>query len=119
VLAEQVGQAELAALLVEEAVIPGDGAGRQRAALLGDALDLPAERDLLGEQGGAGVAVVGAFAGPAHLARRCQLGCRLELILGRQRGGAHLRLLGLAATRRLPFLPIQVTKSNYGVTKRN
>ena len=63
--AEQVDEADLVALLVEEAIILRDRTRRQRAALRGDALDLAAQLDLLGEQGGARLAIVRALARPA------------------------------------------------------
>ncbi|MEY2159351.1 MULTISPECIES: hypothetical protein [unclassified Rhodanobacter] len=49
-------------------------AGRQRAALLGDALDVPAQLDFLGEQGLARAAVGVAFVGETQGVAPGQLG---------------------------------------------
>ena len=64
-LTEQVDQADLLAVLVEEAVVPGNRARRQLPALLGDALDLAAQLDLLGQQLTPRLAVLGALVGIA------------------------------------------------------
>src|SRR5690606_8611136 len=96
VRSEQVREAELSALIVEEAIVPRDRSGRQSAAPLGDTLDLPAQRDLLGEEGGARFTVGGAFSCPAGPARRGQLVSGSERIRRRQCGGlGHLQLLPL------------------------
>src|SRR5688572_6457482 len=89
--AEQVDQAERVALLIEEAIILRHRSRRQRAALLGDALDLAAKRDLLGEQRGPRPAIIFAFADPTGRARLGHLARGLELVLGWQGSGvAHL-----------------------------
>ena len=109
--AEQVDQPDLAALVVEETIILGNGAGRQRAAVLRDALDLPAQRDLLGQESGASLAVLRAFARETHLVFRRQFLRRLKLVLRWQcRDIAHLPVplapgfLGVAANRHLRFV---------------
>jgi len=58
--AEQVGEADRPAFLVEKRVVAGRAAGRQRAPHRRDPLEVPAQLDLLGEQRGAGGAVLGA-----------------------------------------------------------
>ena len=73
-LAEQIGEAELVAVLVEEAIVLRFAARRQRAALRGDALDVAAQLDLLGEQAFTGVAILGALVWKRRAALGGELG---------------------------------------------
>src|SRR3546814_5182216 len=66
VAAEQVVEAEVAPLGVEETIVFRLGPRWQRAAVLGDALDMAAQFYLLGKQIGARAAIVGALARPAR-----------------------------------------------------
>src|SRR5205085_1937043 len=122
----QVDEAELVPLLVEEAIILGDRAGRQGAAMLRDALDLAAELDLLGKQSGPRLPVVGAFAVPADRQGLRHVARGLQLIAGRQsRGVAHLPLPCPApfdpnfANRDLTLMNLSVMNCNCGVRKLN
>jgi len=91
--AEQVDQAELVPLLVEEAIVFRDRSWRQRPTLLRDALDLAAELDLLGKKGGARPAIIGALAGPADRQRLRHIARGPQRVARRQsRGVAHLPL---------------------------
>src|SRR3546814_3407575 len=62
----QVVEAEVAPLGVEETIVFRLGPRWQRAAVLGDALDMAAQFYLLGKQIGARAAIVGALARPAR-----------------------------------------------------
>ena len=65
-VAEQPGEIGRAVLALETVVADHRAAGRQRPPLGGDALDMTAQLDLLGEQRGAGGAILGAFVGDSH-----------------------------------------------------
>jgi hypothetical protein len=63
VLAEQIGQFDGLAVFVDEIIVRRCAAGRQGAALFGDAFDVAPQFDLFCQQGGAGPAVFGAVVG--------------------------------------------------------
>ncbi len=73
-VAEQVGEADRAFLALEPVVAGDLAAGRQGAALGGDALQMATQLVLLLEQGGAGGAVLGALIGEADRAVVGELG---------------------------------------------
>jgi hypothetical protein len=78
--AEHLGQADDSAVAVDEAeVLLDHRPRRQRTKLRGKAADVAAHFDLLGEESGACLRVVGALAGKAWLAFRGKLGSSSEV----------------------------------------
>ena len=69
-VAEQPGEIGRAVFAFEAVVADHRAARRQRAPLGGDALDMTTQFDLLGEQRGAGGAILGAFIGDSAPGRR-------------------------------------------------
>lgn len=98
-VAEELGEAN-GSVLTDEAMVAGHLApGRQRSALPGHPLDVPAELDLLGQQCRARGAVLGTLVGEADRARLRRLGCGRQSLFDVHRTFSSWSV-GLAAAAR-------------------
>jgi hypothetical protein len=77
-VAEQPGEVARAVFALEAIIAGHRAARRQRPALRRDALDMTAQFNLLGEQRGAGGAILGAFVGDSHRVNASELDRRFE-----------------------------------------
>src|ERR1700687_3232373 len=90
-VAEQVSEGDRSLFALEGVILLDLAARRQRAALLGDALDVTAQLDLFSQQHLTGTAIFGALVGKTNATGACQVGGRFQggTAHGFQRGTGH------------------------------